>query len=108
MCARGTRGNICHTAIRDLLAPHFIGYVLRLLLLLSMLLLLGSLAACTPRGTKSLADGPRLTFQERSRSFGRLSASQKLEYRFAFTNTGSRLLEIREIRLEPATPGGCT
>jgi hypothetical protein len=76
------------------------------LLLLGALALIGSLAACAPGGARKGAGGPRLSFQDRSHDFGKVSASQKTEYRFVFTNTGSRPLEIKDIRLEPANPGG--
>lgn len=106
MPARKTQGNTRHAVIGKLLAPGLAGSALRLLLLLSALTLLGGLAACVPWRTRQGAEGPRLTFQERSHTFGAVSASQRTEYRFVFTNTGSRPLEIKEIRLEPASPGG--
>lgn len=46
----------------------------RLLLFLSVFVLLTSLTACSS-GIKT--DGPRLSFQEQSHNFGRVSASQK-------------------------------
>lgn len=106
MQARGTEGNTRHGVIGKPLAPCPIGSALHLLLLLSVLTLFGSLAACVPGRTRQDAEGPRLTFQERSHAFGAVSASQRTEYRFVFSNTGSRPLEIKEIRLEPANPGG--
>jgi len=63
-----------------------------------------SLAAC--RAPTGATDGPRLSFAERSHDFGQVSYSQPLEYRFPFTNTGSRPLNIGEVRPEPAAPGG--
>jgi len=74
--------------------------------LLGVLVLLIGLAACTARGPggteRTGTEGPRLSFQERSHDFGRISYSQKSEYRFAFTNTGSRPLNISDVRPEPA------
>ena len=75
-----------------------------------VLVLLIGLAACTTRGPGGTArtgtEGPRLSFQERSHDFGRISYSQKTEYRFTFTNTGSRPLKIADVRPEPAQAGG--
>lgn len=75
--------------------------------LLGLLALLGSLAACGPGaiGTAA-AEGPRLAFQQTSHDFGQISYSQPLEYRFPFTNTGNRPLNIGELRPEPPGPGG--
>lgn len=75
-------------------------------IVLAVVLLL-AVAACGPLArTQAGKDGPRLSFQERSHDFGRIRVSEKPEYRFAFTNTGSRVLEIKDIRLEPVNPGG--
>jgi hypothetical protein len=88
----------------DARAGHCWGPVL---VLLGALGLVVSLAACAPGALgRAGADGPRLSFQERSHDFGRISYSQPTEYRFAFTNTGSEPLEIGDIRPEPANPGG--
>lgn len=75
-------------------------YRFGLALLISLLL---ALTACAP---SSVPDGPRLSFHERSHDFGTISFSQPTEYRFNFTNTGNRSLEIGDIRPEPASPGG--
>ena len=73
---------------------------------LGVLVLLIGLPACTARGPGGTArtgtEGPRLSFQERSHDFGRISYSQKTEYRFTFTNTGSRPPNISDVRPEPA------
>lgn len=73
------------------------------LVLALLLILLVSLAACTSDGVN---DGPRLTFQKESHDFGQVSAQQRMEYQFLFRNTGTRPLEINDIRLEPAQPSG--
>ena len=50
---------------------------------------------------KPTAHGPRLSFKELAHDFGQFSHSQKMEYRFAFTNT--RMAEaIREFLHEHA------
>lgn len=70
------------------------------------------LAACAPGGsplggvTGQAPSGPRLAFKERTHDFGKLSASRKTEYRFAFTNAGRETLQIGEITLAPGGPGG--
>lgn len=78
--------------------------------LLAALALVMGVAACasgpTTAGSGPVPAGPRLSFQERAHDVGQISASQKTEYRFPFTNTGSRPLEIGDIRLAPASPGG--
>lgn len=73
--------------------------------LLGLLALLVALVAWRAGGAST---GPRLSFQEGEHRFGQISANQPLEYRFAFKNTGDRPLEIGNIRLQPANPGGCT
>lgn len=65
-------------------------------------------AACAPNaapGANAAAAGPRLTFPERSHQFGQISYSQPTDYRFAFTNTGNRPLEVSDIQPEPTRPG---
>lgn len=83
--------------------------------LLVMLALLASAAGCRsdtpavggePRANADGKDGPRLSFQDRSPDFGRVSANQPAEYRLAFRNTGGQQLQIGDIGLEPARPGG--
>jgi hypothetical protein len=85
----------------------------RFLVLAGAWMALAVAAACAPGGGGTApggrtADGPRLTFREQVHHVGRISAGQKTEYRFAFTNTGNQLLEIKEIVPAPAEPGGCT
>ena len=72
--------------------------------ILAAFTILVGLAACGP--SRTVADGPRLSFEKNEYALGQISSSQKAEYRFAFTNTGVRPLEISEIRPEPASPGG--
>lgn len=75
--------------------------------LLGALALLVGLTGCTSVGLgRTASEGARLSFQQREHDFGKLSASQKTEHRFAFTNAGSQQLEISDIGLEPARPGG--
>lgn len=78
-----------------------------LLTVLGTLALVVGLSACQAvPGQRPATDGPRLSFQERSHDFGAVSASQQVEHRFAFTNTGNRPLQVDDVRLEPARPGG--
>lgn len=92
--------------------PTGVGRVLSWAVTLAALVTL--LTACAPGGAPiggasgQIASGPRLAFKEHTHDFGRLSASRKTEYRFAFTNTGSETLQIGEIALAPGGPGGCT
>jgi hypothetical protein len=74
--------------------------------LMGALALLIGLAACNQGATapRATGDGPRLSFEERSRDFGQISRSKEMEYRWAFTNTGSAPLQISEIRTEPLDP----
>lgn len=77
------------------------------LVVLGALALLIGLSACQAApGQRPATDGPRLSLQERSHDFGAVSASQKAEHRFPFTNTGNRPLQVDDVRLEPARPGG--
>lgn len=78
----------------------------RLLLPVAAVLLLALVGCGQPRIGAARVDGPRLTFRERAYDFGRVSASRPTEYRFAFTNTGNRPLEITDVQPEPASPGG--
>lgn len=73
--------------------------------------LLIPVAACAPGSAPAnqaapSGPGPRLAFKERTHDFGTISASRTQEYRFALTNTGNEMLQIGDIRLEPAGPGG--
>lgn len=80
---------------------------LRLAGLAGLLVLLAVLSGCGRLGVGAgRVDGPRLSLQERSPDFGQISASQPTERQIAFTNTGTRPLEISEIRPEPPGPGG--
>lgn len=79
----------------------------RLVGLACLLLLLVLLSACGRLGIGAArVEGPRLSFQERSPDFGQVSASEPTERRLAFTNTGTRPLEIAEVQPEPPRPGG--
>jgi hypothetical protein len=72
-------------------------------------LLAFALVACAGAAPAAArVEGPRLVFQEPVHDFGELRYGERREHRFAFTNTGSRPLEIAEVRREPARPGGCT
>ncbi len=68
-------------------------------------------AACAPGSAPANqaalgGPGPRLAFKERTHDFGKISASRKEEYRFVFTNSGRETMQMGDIRLEPAGPGG--
>src|SRR5438067_1074769 len=90
--------------------------LLVLLAALAVLLALVGLAGCdtgaatkesggNPSATGASADGPRLSFKERSHEFGKISAAKPMDYTFAFTNTGSQPLEITEVTPEPPRLG---
>lgn len=80
------------------------------LLAISMLGLLVILVACVSspasRGTANPGTGPRLVFQEKVHDFGKISSNQSTQYQFAFSNMGSKPLQLQEIKLAPAKPGG--
>jgi hypothetical protein len=55
-------------------------------------------------GTTAGTSGPRIQFAELAYDFGRIDVGAVVKHDFVFTNTGTALLEIREVR-----PGcGCT
>lgn len=71
-----------------------------------------TLTACAPGAlpgtTAQPVEGPRLVFQERTHTFGTISASQKTEYRFALRNAGNWPLELSDVQPQTPGPGGCT
>ncbi len=80
--------------------------------LLSAFALLTILVACTSGAGSSTAPspaaaGPQLSFKEQAHDFGQFSHSQKIEYHFAFTNTGNAALQVGEITLAPIDPASC-
>ncbi len=74
---------------------------------LTMLLAAYAPSGAPPDGVNGQAsNGPRLALKDRTHDFGKLSASRKTEYQFAFTTAGSETLQIGEITLAPGGPGG--
>ena len=63
-----------------------------------------STRATTPAATASANSGPRIKFASNEFDFGKISAGELVRHDFVFTNTGTALLEITDVR-----PGcGCT
>jgi hypothetical protein len=61
-------------------------------------------AAGAAGGTPVVTAGPRIQFAEATHDFGRIDAGTVVKHDFVFTNTGTAVLEIKEVR-----PGcGCT
>ncbi len=74
---------------------------------LSMILVACTAGAGSSTAQSSPAAGPRLSFKEPEHDFGQFSHSQKIEYHFAFTNTGNAPLQVGEITLAPIDPASC-
>lgn len=64
------------------------------------------LGAMLIRGSDADTGSPRLSFEERSHDFGQIRYDAELEYRFVFTNTGGRPLQMDSVTVHPVDPGG--
>lgn len=76
------------------------------LLLVSALALLVGLTACDSAASTSsppaaAVNGPSLSFKEMERDFGQIDYNNKMEYRWAFTNSGGAPLQVSDIKPEP-------
>ena len=74
-------------------------------LLLVLALLVAAAAYWRFGAGSAVASGPRLTFREHEHDFGQVTSGANLDYRFTFTNTGDRPLEV-SVNQSQATAGG--